>query len=1185
MSALGLLAFAAAYLLGAGLGKWLQVIPGDAATLWLPSGIYMGCLLITRRSHWPRLVLAGLAVDVLASLAIYHFAVPVALSVAIANTAEALLGASLVRAFCPAPFHLHAPRNVFALVVLASMLAPALGATLGAATMAAAGIQAFANVWPIWWIGDGLGVLIGAPVLVSLWHARAHLHKDLWRRWPEALALLLTYVGLIHLVFSLDLPLVFLIIHPLLWAGLRFGVPGTTLTTALLALLTVRYVAAGYGPGTSGLTFATASVIVTFFLDVVSVAALTVASIMEQRTQMMRALRHSHDRLEEQVAMRTAALRESQSLFAAAFRLNPFPMALQTFPEGRYRDVSEACVTAFGHRRERMLGSTSAELQMYVDPAEREAVFQQLKANGRVRDVEVRLFSKAGGVRHYSFNGDIIVLNGEQHLLGLNIDITDRKRVEQALRESEERMQLALDAAEQGVWSLQPEAGQLQMDARGRRLHGLPEGSSERIYEEVRRSIPPEDLAAVDARFYRSRQTGTPFEAEYRVIMPAGHAQAGSVRWLSTVGRWNAPRTEVLGVVWDVTARRQAAQALRESEALLRELFEQSTTGIARTDLSGRFIAVNPRFCEMVGRSRESLLGLNVLDITHPEDLARCAHAFEALLRDGTPFLIEKRYLRPDGTAVDVHNSVARVMDAEHKQPLFIVGFTMDITERKQAEAALRESERRARRLIEANIVAVFTANEQHILEANDVFLNMVGHTRAELEAGLLDWRPLTPDEHVDSRTQALQQLIDQGRCEPYEKEFRRPDGSRVPMLIGAAVIQYQPLTWVSFAADLTLQKQAQQLLKDADRRKDQFLALLSHELRNPLAPLRNAVHILEQLGDAEPLLVKTRGMIGRQVAHLTRLVDDLLDVSRVTQGKIVLRRGVIALNDTLEAAVEMARPALEAKAHAFELRLSEEPLFVEGDTTRLTQVIGNLLNNATKFTPTGGHIELSVAREGAHAVLSVRDDGAGIDAAVLPHVFDLFAQGDRSLDRSQGGLGIGLSLVKSLVAMHGGSVEARSAGPGRGSEFVLRLPLAAAPPKRSTSTPPLDKPTLAAQPHRILVVDDNRDAADSMADMLAAGGNAVECAYDGSEALRTARRFHPDVVLLDIGLPEVDGYEVARRLREEPPSSRLLLVAVTGYGTVEDRKRSREAGFDYHLVKPVDGRTVSALIAEHRMP
>ena len=370
--------------------------------------------------------------------------------------------------------------------------------------------------------------------------------------------------------------------------------------------------------------------------------------------------------------------------------------------------------------------------------------------------------------------------------------------------------------------------------------------------------------------------------------------------------------------------------------------------------------------------------------------------------------------------------------------------------------------------------------------------------------------------------------------------------------------------------------------LRIADRRKDEFLALLAHELRNPLAPLRNAINILQLKESDDPDVLWCQGVIERQSVQLTRLVDDLLDVSRITLGKIKLRLQPLELASVVGRAVETSRPLIDAHRHELIVTLPDGPIRVEGDRARLTQVIANLLNNAAKYQNDGGTIALTVEREASAAVITVRDRGIGLAPDMLQEIFELFAQGERTLDRAQGGLGIGLSLVKTVVELHGGSVSAASDGPGRGSEFSIRLPCLLQELDGYRSRDDADEsevPDCAGL--RILVVDDSRDAAESLSKLLRLGGHEVLIAHEGEHALHLAATQQPAVVLLDIGLPGMDGYEVCRRLRQSG-LTRALIVAMTGYGLERDRQRSQESGFDTHLVKPVPPHELLKLMAAH---
>ncbi len=369
--------------------------------------------------------------------------------------------------------------------------------------------------------------------------------------------------------------------------------------------------------------------------------------------------------------------------------------------------------------------------------------------------------------------------------------------------------------------------------------------------------------------------------------------------------------------------------------------------------------------------------------------------------------------------------------------------------------------------------------------------------------------------------------------------------------------------------------------LAEQDQRKDEFLAMLAHELRNPLAPVKNSLQTLRVMYAKDPDVGRLTEMMSRQVGQIVRLVDDLLDVSRITCGKVTLRKERIDLMSVVDQAIEEGRPLIEGRSHELSVKAPQTPVVLDGDPSRLAQVLGNLINNAAKYTEEGGQIWLEIRREENEAIIAVRDNGVGITAELLPRVFDLFTQSDRTLDRSQGGLGIGLTLVRRLIEMHGGTVQAFSQGLGQGSEFVVRLPAlpedAKVESRQSTSPNPTPGPS---SNHRILIVDDNVDAADSLAMLLELSGHQVQTAYGSEAAIAMVGSHRPRVVLLDIGLPGMDGYEVARRLRQNPDFSRMTLVALTGYGQEDDRRRARDVGFDYHLVKPVELGELTQLLA-----
>jgi signal transduction histidine kinase/CheY-like chemotaxis protein len=412
-----------------------------------------------------------------------------------------------------------------------------------------------------------------------------------------------------------------------------------------------------------------------------------------------------------------------------------------------------------------------------------------------------------------------------------------------------------------------------------------------------------------------------------------------------------------------------------------------------------------------------------------------------------------------------------------------------------------------------------------------------------------------------------------------FSREIRRPDEALLQLFatVGSQIGQFMDRKRSEAAL-----RASETELRQAGEAKDQFLALLGHELRNPLAPIRNALGILREKGAEPAVAARMHDMMERQLSHMVRLVDDLLDVSRITRGQIELRRERVDLRTVVERAVAALQPLLDERGHRLRPSLPADPVLLDADPTRLEQILSNLLSNAARYTPEEGTIDIAVAREGSEAVVRVRDDGIGIRPEMLHHIFDLFAQADRLPDSVQEGLGIGLTLVRKLVGLHGGSVSAASEGPDRGSEFVVRLPalpVEAVPTSRAAAPPTMATRT---EPRRVLVVDDNVDSAESLAMLLQLGGHTVWMAHDGPSALVAAREHRPELVLLDIGLPAgMDGYEVAKRMRPIDAASGPVLVALTGYGQAEDKRRAREAGFDRHLVKPVDVQQLRALLRD----
>jgi PAS domain S-box-containing protein len=622
----------------------------------------------------------------------------------------------------------------------------------------------------------------------------------------------------------------------------------------------------------------------------------------------------------------------------------------------------------------------------------------------------------------------------------------------------------------------------------------------------------------------------------------------------------------VAGTTRDITDRQRSEDALRQSEARFRQLVDASPVGIAIAEPDGRILQANDALLEIFGTSRHEAQKrpLDWRDFTPPEYLHLDLEHIEGLRRGASPPPFEKEFVREDGSRASVL-IVGRFIPGEGER---MVAFALDITERRRAEASLRVTEKRLSRIFETNLLGVlyFDINGG-VQDANDEFLRIVGYDREQLRSGEVDWSRMTPKEFHAQDERAVAELRRAGVHAPIEKQYVGKDGSRIWVLVGSAMID--ETNGVGFVLDLSGLKEADEALRQADRRKDEFLATLAHELRNPLAPIRNAAELLKLSNSGDKHVRTASEIIDRQVRHMVRLVDDLLDVSRITLGQVNLRHETVNLGAVLTDAIETVRPSIEEAEHRLNIHLPAESIQLEGDPTRLSQVFQNILNNAAKYTPRGGSITLRVERAGVEVRTSIGDTGIGIPSDMQSRIFELFTRVHPSAEIKISGLGIGLALAKQLVELHGGRIEVRSEGTGKGSEFIVTLPLivslASAAPKRTTHSP------MRIADRRVLVVDDNRDAAESLGMLLRLSGCEVEVAFSGVTAIEIVEQFEPAVVLLDIGMPGMDGYETVRRLRASRRGKEMLLVALTGWGQKEDKQRALEAGFDEHLTKPMD--------------
>lgn len=759
-------------------------------------------------------------------------------------------------------------------------------------------------------------------------------------------------------------------------------------------------------------------------------------------------------------------------------------------------------------------------------------------------------------------------------------DISERRRIQTDLAMSRARLAGIIDSAMDAIISLDERQQIHIFNPAAERMFGYR--AEEMLGQGIDRLIPAglrethrQHLAAFSTEGVTSRDMASLGElhalrsdgTEFPIEASISKASVGEEQFFTVILR-------------DISERKRANEALREREDDLKRAQAVAHIGSWRLDVRRNELTWSEENHRIFGIPPGTPMTYETfLACVHPDDRAQVDRMWQAGLQ-GAPYDIDHRLL-VKGRVKWVRERAELEFDADRK---LIGGFgiTQDITDIRAAEQALRESEERFQLSAEIGRSGTWDWN----VTTGAVFwsrghFEILGYCLDEVRPSYQAWiNRVHPEDRAFVDTEIRRCM--ESPCE-YTAEFRVvwPDDS-VHWMSARGRFEYDEQGFcqrmLGVMAEVTSLKQAELALREADQRKDEFLAMLAHELRNPLAPIRNAAHVLGRLGLNEPRVDWARNLIERQVAHLTHLVDELLDVSRIVRGKISLKKIPIDLAELIHQACESAHPLLAAKNHRLETRIPEVPVKLEGDTVRLVQVLQNLLNNAAKYTPDGGCIRVQGRQVGKEVEIQVEDNGVGIPADLLPGVFDLFRQGERTLDRSQGGLGIGLTLVKRLVELHGGRVSVHSAGPGLGATFKVWLPaLEQVAPPTQIEVPSADN---GDAPLRVLVVDDDPVVAESMAVFLQLDGHEVRSADSGEAALALLPTFQPQVVLLDIGLPGQDGYQVARLIRQQPGGDTVKLVAVSGYGHEVAVNRGIEAGFDHHMVKPVDPEKLSDLLS-----
>lgn len=856
------------------------------------------------------------------------------------------------------------------------------------------------------------------------------------------------------------------------------------------------------------------------------------------------------------------------------------------------------------------------------------------RSEGEAPHIILRLTERQSGTTQFA------ILN--QKIEELSDEVRRRRRVEAELREQSQWLRVTLSSIGDAVITTDAEGRVTFLNPMAESLTGWSNADAyQRPIDEVFRIINEDTRQNVDNPVHKVLRTGRIVGLDSHTLLISRDGNDRPIDDSAAPIRDESGRIGGVVLVFrDNSAQRRADEDLRRSRRLLQNVLDNTPAVIYLKDREGKILLANRRYCELAERTIDEVLGKTDLEV-FGDRLDPVAHENDRqVFTTGGPLQFIEQVRVADG--VRTFLAVKTVIeDVGYPEPV-LVGIATDISEREKAkeeiDRLLHREKRQTLRLVQLasaslsihsaltvqTVLQVTTAEAQRIIGAHQAISRLAA--TAEQGDATAPQVALFSDKYADASPQSLrrevssieslvcrenrairltrEQCAAQGEPELFTVdcgESRRPGGWLAAPFVGRdgrnlGLIELSDKYEGDFTDDdlSILQQLASvasvaienarlyQELRDADRRKDDFLAMLAHELRNPLAPIRNALALLGMPDLDAPTRRQANDIINRQVEHLVRLVDDLLDVSRIMRGRIELRPEPVEVRSIIERAVETVQPLIELHQHQLELRVPPQPIWVEADLIRMAQVVFNLLNNAAKYTPAGGRIELIVEPVERGVAIRVRDNGVGIDADLLPHIFDLFTQSKRSVERSQGGLGIGLTLVRSLVEMHGGAVSACSAGSGKGSEFVVSLPTLASQHQRKSTVVAAPEPSRSL---RVLVVEDIVGSAKMMASMLHKfWKHEVRIAHDGLEAIDLAREFHPELVLLDIGLPQLDGYEVARRLRALPETEQAVIVALTGYGTQEDRRRSQEAGFDEHLVKPASVDNLRALFHHPRL-
>jgi PAS domain S-box-containing protein len=782
----------------------------------------------------------------------------------------------------------------------------------------------------------------------------------------------------------------------------------------------------------------------------------------------------------------------------------------------------------------------------------------------------------------------------EPQWFGVATEIEAQIRAEAALRDRDEQLRLALESTGLGVYEFELWTRRVIWSERCRAICGF--GESELLgVRRIRASIHPQDRRGAVRAFRNAcdpHGTGE-FAVDLRVVRPTGEvrwvAARGCVFFVSTADGDRAIRC--IGTMLDITERRAKEEQLRRSEERLELAQEAAAVGMWDYDFADNVLQWSPTHHALFGSRRDA--AANMLrffwDAVVPADRRRLRLELLRASRVRGPVEAEYRIRRADGDERWIA-SRGRVEHGMEGRPVRFIGISTDITQAQQAKARLARSEELFRLAAEAvdGIIYEHDLERDSVLRTRGLF-ELLGYEPDTVPATAGWWQSIM---HPDDRIRVSREHARDAKAGALkmEREYRARHklGHWVTLLDRSVVIRDgsgRIARIIGCAEDITELRRVERSLREADRRKDEFLAVLAHELRNPLAPMRSALQIMEHTAERPDLSVYARQVLDRQLSQMVRLIDDLLDVARITAGKLALQYGHVPLQSLVESAVETVGPLIRERQHTLTISVPEAPVDVHCDAARISQVLSNLLNNAAKYTPIGGRISLRASVEVDEIGFEVRDNGIGIPPEMLESMFEMFSQGLAKPSAGHSGLGVGLPLARSLVALHDGRMEAHSEGAGRGTTVSVRLPRSVTTRPATVRRANAEAPSPARARRKVLVVDDNRDAAETLTALLTLAGHEVTVCHDGVQALEAAEATRPEVALLDIGMPRLDGHEVARRLRAQPWGRRMRIVALSGFGQVDDRQRSLDAGCDDHLIKPVSEQQLRQVLADDYQP